>query len=116
MDARRTSAPDTRTLGELVSTLVRRTPDGVLVGCAAAGIFGVALVSILWRAGWWLTPVFLMLAAFGAWGMADRERAALGPRGAGFRALRVVAGFVGAAAAVVGAVMLFVLFVGPLIS
>ncbi len=112
----RSPTPDTRTLGDLVAAAVRRTPDGVLVLCAALGVIGVALVGLLLRSVWWLTPLFLGAAAFGAFGIADRERAALGARSAGYRVLRVVAVTVGAAAATFAAVMLFMLVVGRLIS
>ena len=104
--------PDTRTLGALVSALARRAPDGVLVLCATTGVLGVALIGLFLRSVWWLTPPFLTLAAFGVWGIADRERAASGARGVAFRVLRVVAVLVGGAAAAFAAVMLFVLVVG----
>lgn len=108
--------PDTRTLGDLVAGAARRTSDGVLAACAALGVAGVAAIGLLWRPAWWLTPVMLSLAAFGAWGIADRERAALGARGILFHTLRIVAALVGGAAAAFAAVMLFILIVGPLMS
>lgn len=108
--------PDTRTLGDLVAGAARRTSDGALAACAALGVAGVAAIGLLWRSAWWLTPVMLSLAAFGAWGIADRERSALGARGIMFNALRIVATLVGGAAAAFAVVMLFVLVIGPLIS
>ncbi|MGQ0639808.1 MAG: hypothetical protein ACT4P6_03410 [Gemmatimonadaceae bacterium] len=115
-ESTRSPAPDTRTLGDLVALLARRTPDGVLAACAAAGVIGVAIVGLLLRGAWWLTPLLLGTAAFGAWGIADRERATLGARGIAFRWLRFLAALVGGAAAAFAAVMLFVLIVGPLKS
>ncbi|MEW5918236.1 MAG: hypothetical protein AB1762_17670, partial [Gemmatimonadota bacterium] len=108
--------PDTRTLAEVVATLARRASDTVLVVCAVVGIAGVVVIALLLRQVWWLTPVLLAIAAFGAWGIADRERAALGARGVVFRVLRGVAMVVGGAAAAFTAVILFVVFVGSLIS
>jgi hypothetical protein len=115
-ESTRSPAPDTRTLADIVASVARRMPDGVLVGCAAAGVLGVALIGLLLRSVWWLTPILLVAAAFGAWGIADRERAALGTRAAVFRVVRVIAALVGGAAAAFTAVMLFVLVIGPLIS
>ena len=112
----RSPAPDTRTLGDLVAALARRTPDGLLAACAAVGVVGIAAVVLVLRSVWWLTPFLLVLSAFGTWGIADRERGALGARGALFRVLRILAALVGGAAAAFAAVMLFVLIVGPLIS
>jgi len=112
----RSPAPDTRTLGDVVAGLARRTPDAALVVCVVTGVVGTALIAILLRAVWWLTPVVLLAAAFGTWGIADRERGALGARGTVFRFLRVLAALVGGAAAAFAAVTLFALIVGPLIS
>ena len=108
--------PDTRTLAELVAATARRAPDGLLVACAVVGIAGVAAIAFFLRFVWYLTPVMLLIAAFGGWGIADRERMALGPRGNVFRGVRVVAMLVGGAAAAFTAFLLFVVFVGRLIS
>lgn len=115
-DSAKAPPPDTRTLGELVAALARRAPDGLLVACAAVGIAGAAAIGFLVRSVWYLTPLMLGIAAFGTWGIADRERSALGARGAVFRVLRGVAIVVGGVAAAFAVVMLFVLFVGPLKS
>lgn len=106
--------PDTRTLGEVISALARRAGDGVLVACAAVGVFGVIAIGLFLRPLWYLTPLVLAVAAFGGWGIADRERAALGARGVAFRILRLGSALVGGAAAAFLAFMLFVLFVGTL--
>lgn len=116
LHAQRTRTPDTRTLGEVVAAIARRAPDGLLAAAAALGLIGVALVGFLLRAAWWLTPLLLAIAAFGAWGVADRERSALGARGMAFRWLRALAALVGGVAAAFMAVVLFVVFVGRLIS
>jgi hypothetical protein len=108
--------PDTRTLGELIATLARRAPDGLLVTCAAVGIAGAAAIGLLLRPVWCLTPLMLGIAAFGGWGIADRERSALGARGIVFQVVRGVAILLGVAAAASAAVALFVVFVGGLIS
>ncbi len=115
-ESTRSPAPDTRTLGDLIAALARRTPDGVLVACTAVGVAGTAAIGLLLRPVWWLTPLLLGTAAFGAWGIADRERSALGARRVVFRVVRGVAVIVGIAAAAFAAVMLFVLVVGPLKS
>lgn len=118
MHAESTKAPlpDTRTLGELVASLARRAPDGLLVACAAVGIAGAAVIGFVLRPVWYLTPLMLGIAAFGGWGIADRERTALGGRGIVFQVVRGVAILLGVAAAVSAAVALFVVFVGGLIS
>lgn len=118
MHAESTKAPlpDTRTLGELVTSLARRAPDGLLVACAAVGIAGTAAIGFLVRPVWYLTPLMLGIAAFGGWGIADRERSALGARGIVFHVVRSVAILMGVAAAASAAVTLFIVFVGGLIS
>ncbi|MGQ0538957.1 MAG: hypothetical protein ACT4R6_08445 [Gemmatimonadaceae bacterium] len=110
------SPPDRRTLGDVVAALAGRASDGLLAACAVAGVAGAAGVGLLLRPLWWLLPLMLGLAAFGSWGIADRERAALGWRGAVFRAVRVVSALTGAAAAAFVAVLLFIALVGPLKS
>lgn len=60
------------TLGALVSSLVRSTPDTILALCVILGLVGsgaLALaVSLYSRA----IPPLILLSAFGAWGMVDR--------------------------------------------
>ncbi|HEY7566223.1 MAG TPA: hypothetical protein VH762_01520 [Gemmatimonadaceae bacterium] len=112
----KTPLPDTRTLNDVIGALARRTPDGLLVACVAGGVVAVIAIGLFLRPIWYLTPLMLAIAAFGGWGIADRERAALGVRGVTFRALRLVSALVGGAAAAFLAIMLFVLFVGTLMS
>lgn len=118
VDAQSTKTPpiDSRTLGDVIGALARRTPDGLLVAFVAVGIIGVIAIGLFVRPIWYLTPLLLAIAAFGGWGIADRERAALGARGVTFRILRLVSALVGGAAAAFLAIMLFVLFVGTLMS
>ncbi len=118
VEAESTKAPavDTRTLGDVIGTLARRAPDGLLVACVAVGVIGVIAIGLFVRPLWYLTPLMLAIAAFGGWGIADRERTALGARGVAFRVLRLVSALVGGAAAAFLAFMLFVLFVGTLMS
>jgi len=108
--------PDTRTLSDVIGTLARRASDGLLVACVAVGVIGVIAIGLFVRPIWYLTPLMLAIAAFGGWGIADRERAALGARGVAFRVLRLASALVGGAAAAFLAIMLFVLFVGTLMS
>jgi hypothetical protein len=115
-ESTRSPPPDTRTLGELLAALARRAPDGLLVTCAAVGIAGAAVIGFLLRPVWYLTPLMLGVAAFGGWGIADRERSALGTRGVVFHVVRGIAVLLGVAAAASAAVTLFVVFVGGLIS
>ena len=112
----KTPLPDTRTLNEVIGTLARRAPDGLLVAFVAVGVIAVIAIGLFVRPIWYLTPLMLAIAAFGGWGLADRERAALGARGVTFRVLRVASALVGGAAAAFLAIMLFVLFVGTLMS
>jgi len=108
--------PDTRTLSDVIGTLARRAPDGLLVAFVAVGVIAVIAIGLFLRPIWYLTPLMLAIAAFGGWGIADRERAALGARGVAFRVLRLASALVGGAAAAFLAIMLFVLFVGTLMS
>lgn len=112
----KTPLPDTRTLNDVIGELARRAPDGLLVTFVAIGVLGAIAIGLFLRPVWYLTPLVLAIAAFGAWGIADRERAALGARGLAFRALRIAAALVGGAAAAFLAIILFVLFVGTLMS
>ncbi len=112
----KTQLADTRTLGDVIGALARRASDGLLVACVAVGVITVIAIGLFVRPIWYLTPLMLAIAAFGGWGIADRERAALGARGVVFRVLRLASALVGGAAAAFLAIMLFVLFVGTLMS
>ena len=112
----KTQLADTRTLGDVIGALARRASDGLLVACVAVGVITVIAIGLFVRPIWYLTPLMLAIAAFGGWGIADRERAALGVRGVVFRVLRLASALVGGAAAAFLAIMLFVLFVGTLMS
>lgn len=92
------------TLGELVTSLVRGTPDTVLAICVIVGLVGsgvLALAVSLWSRA---IPPLILLSAFGAWGMVDRARHAAGARGMGVAVARAVIILVSFAA--VGAMIL----------
>lgn len=82
-----------------------------------ADVVGGALVAgavLVWRPSWWPLPLAaaLCFAAFGVWGIADRELAAGHARGP-LRAVRAAAAVLGAAAALLLAFGLVGLVVGP---
>lgn len=92
------------TLGVLVTSLVRGTPDAVLAACAIAGLIGsgvLALTVARWSRA--IAPLVL-LSTFGIWGMLDRARDATGVRGMFVRVARVLTMLVSFAA--VGAMIL----------
>lgn len=69
-----------RTLFELLTALLQRVSDGQLVAACATGLAGVAVILLI-RPGWWrLALPLIVLGAFGAWGIAERERDARGAR------------------------------------
>lgn len=115
-DSTNGSLTDTRTLGDVIGALARRASDGLLVACVALGVLGAIAIGFFLRPVWYLMPIVLGVAAFGGWGIADREKSALGVRGAVFRVLRLASALVGGAAAAFLAIMLFLLFVGTLMS
>ncbi len=60
------------TLGTLVTSLVRGTPDTVLALCVIVGLVGAGVLVLavsLWSRA---IPPLILLSAFGAWGMVDR--------------------------------------------
>ncbi len=69
------AAPPSRsepTLGTLVNSLVRGTPDSVLALCVIVGLVGAGVLVLavsLWSRA---IPPLILLSAFGAWGMVDR--------------------------------------------
>lgn len=92
------------TLEALVTSLTRRCPDALLVAVAVTGLTcGVALA--LFAPTWWrILPAFMLLAAAGSWGIAERERGSHGVRATAFTVVRALAVLIG-----VGAVALLVL-------
>ena len=98
---------DDETLAAIISARARRTSDGQLAMAVAVGLAGVFAIGIL-RPGWWrLALPLTTLAAFGAWGIADRvameRRATPGSRGSlrMFDAIRWTAVIVGTLSLVV---------------
>lgn len=117
------SAPERPTIYAMLADRARRTSDGGLAACTAAGLLALATLIGL-QPRWWppLVPV-IALGAFGAWGIADRELASRpaaggGARGAG-AALRIVkwaSAAIGTLAAVFTGIWLMALALGRLIS
>ncbi len=68
------------TLGALVTALVRRTPDALLAACVVVGLVGAAAIAVAAPAWWRTIAPLILLSTFGAWGIADRERDAVGAR------------------------------------
>jgi hypothetical protein len=111
------SRGDGETLAALVTAFARRLSDTTLASLAGAGVVGAAAV-VLVLPSWWrpLVPPFAMLAALGAWGIADRERHAHGRRRALFTAVRFTAMAVGIAAALALAMAVLRVALGTWIS
>ena len=102
----RAPSPDAN-LVEFLSARARRASDGRLTLDAGIGLV-VAVGSLIWRPSFWhsIACIGLCFAAFGGWGIADRElreRAALstaaGTRLGLLRVGRAVAASIGAIAA-----------------
>src|SRR5688572_9426202 len=108
---------DRGSIPELLMSRARRSSDRRLAVDAAIGIVLAAVIAIL-RPPLWipLTALAACLGAYGAWGILDRE---LGDAAAGKRALSVGRGFVavvGAAAALLFGISLFVGLLGQWMS
>lgn len=88
------------TLEVLVRSLTRRCPDALLVAMAVAGLTGSVALALLAPTWWRILPAFMLLAAAGSWGIAERERGSHGLRATAFAAVRALAvlASVGAAA------------------
>lgn len=79
------------TLAELLRSTLRRRSDATLVALAAGGLVATAVIGLGLPEWWRAAPPFALVAAAGAWGIGDRERATPGGRGVAFRALRALA-------------------------
>ena len=91
---RTTTAPDEAaepTLGALVTATTRRAPDTLLAACVIVGLVGTGAIALATPTWWRALPPLVLLSTFGAWGIADRERHATGPRGVTFAVVRGVA-------------------------
>lgn len=118
-----TSPPRDANLIEFLSTRARSASDGRLALDAGLG-FVVTVVALIWRPGDWylIASVGLCFAAFGAWGIADRElreRGGLSITGVGLSLLRigrVIAASIGALAGALLLVSLLGIALGTWIS
>jgi hypothetical protein len=110
------------TLGEFLAARARAASDGRLVADVIAGCCG-ALAVMAWRPVGWLAllGVAVCLAAFGVWGIADRElrERVNAPRAHVVRVLgivRVASTFVGALAAIATMIAVLGIMLGTWIS
>lgn len=125
MDDLRTDRPE-QSLADVWMHLARLASDGLLAACAAllpitlVAAVAVTLARPAWTTRWWpWLSVPLLVAAFGVWGVADRERVvhAGGGRSArGWRAVQGVAVIIAIASAAVIALWFLRAVVGTWIS
>ncbi len=78
-------------LAVLLRAKLRGSSDAMLVGLAAGGLLGTAVIGLVFPDWWRAAPPFALAAAAGGWGIGDRERASTGARGVAFTVLRAVA-------------------------
>ena len=108
-------------LASLLAGRARAASDGRLILDVAVGLL-VALALAIWHPRVWLVPfnVAIVLAAFGAWGLADREMAERGAADGvvarALRVLRAVSAVVGAGSAAMACFTLLGLALGTWIS
>jgi hypothetical protein len=111
---------DRGSLPELLARRARHASDRRLALDVAAGLLAAALVAVL-RPPLWipLVALALALAAFGVWGILDRETADATSSGRNARPMRLaraIVGVAGAVAALFFGVTLFFALLGPIIS
>jgi hypothetical protein len=108
-------------LPELLAARARAASDGRLVLDVVGGLL-VAGAALLWRPAGWilLLSAALCFAAFGAWGIADRElgerTTTIGMSTRALRLLRLLAVAIGGTAAVTLLLAALGVVLGPLIS
>ena len=85
------ASPPEPTLGTLVTSIARRTPDALLATCVIVGLVGGGVIALAAPTWWRLIPPLVLLSTFGAWGIADRERDATGSRRVTFAIVRAIA-------------------------
>lgn len=109
-------------LFHVLAARARATSDGALVLAVIAGLTATIVVAI-WRPAAWIVlgSIGVCAAAFGGWGIADRElveRAATGHPAAvtALRAVRLLALLAGVAAAIVAALRVLGVALGTWIS
>lgn len=109
-------SPDDRSLAALVAAHARRTSDGVLASLTAGGLAGSLAIAILAPSWWRVLPVLALAMAFGAWGIADRERLGSPGRQRFFALVRGIALLVGAIAGILIAIAIMAPALGTWIS
>ena len=102
-------ASDASSLPVLLANRARNASDSRLALDAGGGLV-VAATLLVWRPAWWILPVCaaLCFAAFGMWGIADREL--LEPKGANAsrdRLLSVLRTFAAAMGSLAALVLIF---------
>jgi hypothetical protein len=109
---------DRGSLPELLAARARQASDRRLVVDAAVGLLA-AIVIVIFKPPLWLplSALAMTLAAFGVWGIIDREASdTTGSHGTVLRSARVAVMVVGAASAALFGVTLFFALLGPIIS
>lgn len=110
------AAPDGETLYGLIAGVARRASDTTLAFACGAGILGAGAVAVFRPTVWPVALPLVCVAAFGAWGIAEREREAAGVRGAALAVVRVLAAAVGTGAALLLAGVVMAKVIGTWIS
>lgn len=104
------------TLAMLMASFTRRCPDAMLALMAVIGIGGSLALAWFAPRAWRLLPAFLLLAAAGSWGIAERERDSTGARATAFAIVRALAVLVSVGAVALLAFAFFGLTLGTWIS
>ena len=110
------AAPDGETLYGLIAGVARRASDTRLALACGAGILGAGTVALFHPTAWPIALPLVGMAAFGAWGIAERERAATGGRGTALAIVRVLAAAAGTGAALLLAGVVMAKVIGTWIS
>jgi len=104
------------TIFDVLASGARGASDGALAACTAIGIAGIAAIA-LFAPGWWrLALPLASLAAFGAWGIAERSAGLTGGRARAAHVARVIAAVVGTAGAIATAAIVMAGIIGTWIS
>ena len=108
--------PDDRSLAALLAAYARRASDGTLASLTTVGLAGSLAVALLAPAWWRVLPLLILATAFGAWGIADRERLGSRARQRFFALVRGIALVVGAIAGILVAIAVMAPALGTWIS
>jgi hypothetical protein len=114
--ADRDPSPDDRSLAALLAACARRASDGALAGLAAGGLTASLAIGLLAPSWWRVLPILILAMAFGAWGIADRERSGSTGRQRFFAVIRGIALLVGAIAGILIAIAIMAPALGTWIS